>query len=296
MNIKKIYRVPANALKRNLEGDRPDAPSIEGGEGRDYNELDLHFLGLIPNDMSAMGLMSAPAPVVKIPSLEEIVKFHKKKLLWYPWATKVAAIKHRGSYNDGYPVGGIYHYNAGGNSPVATMEQGRKNGYLYSACGRFGEHVQSNPFSQWGYHAGSSSKVIGGKRRSGVSAYLHGVEVSSAGLVTAKGNGKFAAYFHKKPEQYFDASQVRQAGPIPNELRGGGWFHRYEQDQELSMERFWLFMKVNNPDVFRLEQIFAHSEVATPFGRKVDCGGSLSMSMDAYRTKLLKAYDTLNLK
>jgi hypothetical protein len=246
--------------------------------------------------MQPMGLMAATVTQPKIPTLEEIVKYHKKKVLWNPWATRVAAIKSRGVYNNGYPVGGIYHYNAGGNSPVGTMDSGRKNNYLFSACGRFGEHVQSNPFNQWGYHAGASSKLISGKQKSGVSAFLHGVEVNAAGTVTAKGNDKFAAYFHKKPEQYFGKSEVRHAGPIPNQLRGSSWFHKFTPEQELSMERFWLFMKVNNPDVFRLEQVYGHDEVATPFGRKVDPGGCLSMSMAAFRTKLLKAYDDLGLK
>lgn len=281
MNAKKLYLVPMNLVKRQLEPARPSR-SETGDEGRDYPEQPAGLM------------MAAAAP--SLPTYEEILRYHRKKTLWYPWAQKVAAIKHRGSFNDGYPAGGIFHFNAGRFNPVSTMDSGRKNGYLYSACGRMGEHVQSNPFNQWGYHAGKSAAKIGGRVRSGVSAFLHGVEVSSAGTVDKMSSGDFKPWFWRGEKDTISKSDVRFVKAHSGQLRGSDYFHVFTSIQEESMTRFWIFMKVNNPDVFRLEQVYGHDEVAVPFGRKTDPGGALSSYMDEYRAKLLKIYADLGVK
>lgn len=317
MNPKKLYRVPANYVKRHLVDAevRPDASDIheltstfnalsENDEFfRDYTEESLHQLGLVPAG-GIMGIMAASAPVAKIPSIEQIAQYHNKKVLWYPFlAARVAPIKRQGIFNDDYPLAICYHYNAGGNDPIGTMNSGRKNNYLFSACGRFGEFVQSNPFNEWGSHMGKSTITIKGKVRSGASAFLHGVEVNSAGsvdrkivVIQGKKETRYAAYFHKREDQYFKESECQPAGPIPNQLRGSGNFHKFTDAQELAMERFALFMKVNNPRVFQIELCRGHDEAATPFGRKVDPGGCLSMPMKDWREKVQRQFDSMGLK
>lgn len=280
----KLYRVPANLIKRNLEPERPSRSSMRD-EGYDY-----------PFQPLTMGVMAAAAkPFMNHLSDEVIVRAHRKKELWIPGAKRVPAIKHRGTFNNGYPLTLTVHFNAGRDNPEGTMDSGRKNGYLYSALGRFGEHVQSNPLSQWGYHVGKSQIKIDGKFKSGASAFSHGVEISAAGSVKKVGNG-YRPWFWRADKDTLTEDQVRFADDKYYEIKGDGYFHKYTTDQEESLIRLCLWMKSNCPDVFRLELVHAHSEVAIPFGRKNDCGGALSMDMDDFRQLLLKRYSALGLK
>ena len=72
MNIAKIYRIPTNLVKRQLEPARPNR-SETGDEGSDYPEL-----------QSSMGIMTAAGP--SLPTYEEILRYLRKKVMWYPWA------------------------------------------------------------------------------------------------------------------------------------------------------------------------------------------------------------------
>lgn len=74
-----------------------------------------------------------------------------------------------------------------------------------------------------------------------------------------------------------------------------GTYEKYTEKQEQALIELVLWLKKNNPSVFNLDYVLGHDEVAGPSGigrwRKTDPGGSLSMTMDKFRTLLKNKYN-----
>ncbi|WP_457021162.1 hypothetical protein [Luteimonas sp. A611] len=66
--------------------------------------------------------------------------------------------------------------------------------------------------------------------------------------------------------------------------QSAGHYQKYTILQEASLRTLLTWLRSNNPDVFRFDLVLGHDEVSP--GRKVDPGGSLSMTMSAFRQSL----------
>lgn len=228
-----------------------------------------------------------------------------EKLLWYPNAVvrKDIARTPKGTYENNYPVGAIVHFTAG------HYSEGVKNAintisdspYFFCAIGTDGKFVQVNPLNEWGYHAGESSWVINGKKRSGVSNWLVGIEMNNPGMLTKK-NGKFYTYWDEKFEKPLDSKLVRVFDKDKDNIQAG-YYLPYTKEQESGLIEFLLWAKRNNPDVFSFDYVLGHDEVAgnltyadsaKGYGinrdRKNDPGGALSMTMPEFRKFLNAEY------
>lgn len=294
------FRSVLNWFKTRSETERPDSEQL-GNEGADAPALPEPEAPKVeepvahPEPPKPAPEKSEPAPAAA-PALSKIYKIdwkkaYNKKELWFPNAKKVEKITSRGKYPKGYPEGMIVHFNAGRNDPVNTMASGRKNGYLYSALGRDGLLVQSNALNEWGWHAGTSAWTDpAGKKFTSVHTRLHGLEISSAGMVKPDGKGAFDTWFKTK----LTAAEVREV-PKAKDNQIKGFYHKYEAVQEEALIEYILWLKVNNPSVFSFDMVVGHDEVCQPKGRKNDPGGALSMSMPEFRALLKKRYAELKL-
>jgi hypothetical protein len=193
----------------------------------------------------------------------------------------------RGTYAKGHPEGAIVHFTAGRSKggltkALGTAKGGVENGFCFFVIGNDGSVVQSFPINKWGYHAGkSSAKGISGT----VSDELVGIEVCCAGKLKVTEDGKFVSWFGEE----YSASEVRyndgHFGPDK------GWYHKYTEAQEASLIKLIMWLKHNNPEVFKLDLVLGHHEIATPPGRKNDPEASLSMNMLEFRALLKKEYN-----
>ena len=205
--------------------------------------------------------------------------------LWYPDACIKKGQRIKGTYPKKYPEGAIVHYTAGrreykNRKPYETGEQAMdnsiaKHSYAYFTIGMDGTIWQSIPLDKWGYHAGKAYHPI--LNSSSVSKHCVGIEICNAGPLE---EGK--SWFKKE----YPSDQIRTLAPYeyPN-CKAGGQFLKYTAAQEQALTDLLLWLHWNNPDVFKLENVYGHDEVAPT--RKTDPGGSLSMSMPAYRRYLL---------
>ena len=218
-------------------------------------------------------------------SLEPERSSVSKGLLWYPDARVKKGQKTKGTYPKKYPEGAIIHFTAGrraykGNKAYETgevaMDSGiAENKYTYFIIGMDGTVWQSAPLDKWGYHAGKAYHA--GLNTSSVSKHCVGIEICNAGPLE---NGK--SWFKKE----FPEDQIRrlEPGEYPN-CKNGGQFLKYTEAQEEALFHLLMWLHWNNPDVFKLENVYGHDEVAPT--RKSDPGGSLSMSMPDYRKFLV---------
>lgn len=226
------------------------------------------------------------------PSLDRL----SSDYLWCPWAEiGLTKMKVRGKYKKGFPQGAIVHYTAGRDysesDAVNTLKWSTEQGYCFFVIGPTGIVYQSFPLSHWGYHAGKSNyKGLG----DGVSQFLVGIEVVNAGSVKPI-DDKYAAWFHmtdgynpkngiKKSSQLFYNDEVRSVEVDHLTYVQKGVYRKFTPHQEQSLTQLILWMKRIRPDVFNLDFVLGHSEVS-PF-RKIDPGGSISMSMSDYRNYL----------
>ena len=201
----------------------------------------------------------------------------------------------RGSYPKNYPYGSVIHFTSGRwlgglDKAFDTIEGGIVNGFLYMCISYDGKLIQTNPLNEWGYNAGESgwskfSKLIKGT----VSDELIGIEQNCAGKVKKLKDGRYETWFNT----FLTEDEVRYV----TEKEYGcptGYYHKLSRDQELTLTKTLLWLKANNPDVFDLDLVVAHHEVAGTLGigyfRKDDVGGSLSMSMKDYRAYLKAEY------
>lgn len=205
-----------------------------------------------------------------------------KKSLFYPEAEIVRPfMTTRGKYQKGYPRGAIVHFTAG-RYGTGALSYGKEMGYCYFLIDFDGKVYQSFPLNEWGYHAGKSQYPGLG---SGVSDDLVGIEVCCAGKVEKvliENDTRFKAWFHKNPKEYFQEHEVRYCSAKDNiEV---GWYHKYTEAQEESLQHLILWLHSNNPEVFSMDFVLGHDEVSPK--RKNDPGGSLSWTMPAFRSKL----------
>lgn len=211
------------------------------------------------------------------------------KLLWCPWGTKYRKqMVTRGSFDKGYPVGAIVHFTAGrpGNG---CIEYGLEQGYCFNQIDIDGTLVQTHPLNKWGYHAGKSSYK--GLSQDGVSRFLVGIEIVSAGKLTTDSKPvednlthqiMAKSWFDTKPRLY----RARYTKGKDNQEQG--WYEAYTEAQEQTLVDYLIWLKRNNPEVFKLNFVLGHDEVAPK--RKNDPGAALSMSMPEFRGFLVLEY------
>jgi N-acetylmuramoyl-L-alanine amidase/N-acetyl-anhydromuramyl-L-alanine amidase AmpD len=201
----------------------------------------------------------------------------------------------RGRYAAGFPRGAVVHFTAGGPNAENTVAGGIRNKYCFFTIGPDGEVYQNFELDSWGYHAGESFHQKLGSR---VSQFLVGIELCNAGQLRQIDENRFRPWFND-PEYYRKHREPVPAG-VPNPARDlrreevryaareanreAGWYHSYTPEQEKALEQLLLWLKQQQPDIFQFEFVLGHDEVSP--GRKNDPGGSLSMTMPAFRTRL----------
>ena len=233
-----------------------------------------------------------------------------EKLLYYPDAIEYENdMRTRGRYSHGYPRGAVVHFTAGrsrrlkegGSRAKEThLQMGaksvysalKKNSYCYFIIDRDGNVHQPFPLDRWGYHAGKSNW---GGIGTGVSDELVGIEVQCAGRLDPSETSVYTSYFTStsRGDKVFQEDEVRHA-PKQNDNIQKGYYHKYSEAQEKALYELCLWLKFNNPDVFKFDYVLGHDEVSGKkgigFNRKNDPGASLSMTMTEFRMSLLTGY------
>jgi len=219
------------------------------------------------------------------------------KALWYPKAKilKDVVKSAKGNYAKNYPEGLVVHFTAG------RYKEGQKNAidsiksspYFYLAMGTDGQIVQANPLNQWGYHAGDSAWVIDGKKVTGLSNRLVGLEICNPGRLE-KIKGEYFTWFDKKNP--VPSKEVRYAEKDNDNIQAG-FYVPYSKEQEKGLIDFCLWLKLNNPEVFSFDLVLGHDEISGKKGigynRKNDPGAALSMTMTDLRELLKKEYEKI---
>ncbi|WP_299329201.1 glucosaminidase domain-containing protein [Parasphingopyxis sp.] len=222
--------------------------------------------------------------------------------------------------------GAIVHFDAGRRLPtrgpddpefgaLGTLRYAQKAGYAYATISRSGRiYLPANiDWEQWGSHAGKSKCPA--TNRNWVSQFYVGFEVNCPGWVypTAdtdlfipwfeakrKSNGKVItdgqgrATPDNDSGEHYSAAQVRHIGSQTGNMRTG-YYVPYTAEQMEALFAVMLWLKRRNPDVFSLDRVFGHDEVAPT--RKSDPGGSLgaagepAMPMADFRAKLHELWD-----
>ena len=202
----------------------------------------------------------------------------------------------RGRYASDFPRGAVVHFTAGGPNAENTVAGGIRNKYCFFTIGPDGEVYQNFELHSWGYHAGESFHPKLGSR---VSQFLVGIEICNAGQLRQIDENRFRPWFND-PEYYRKHGEAVPAG-VPNPARDlhrdrvryverekncePGWYHSYTPEQEQALEALLLWLKQQKPDVFEFDLVLGHDELSP--GRKNDPGGSLSMTMPAFRARLV---------
>lgn len=199
--------------------------------------------------------------------------------LWIPFATHLPKSGHTvGTYPKGYPEGLVIHTTDG--NPHQKGEDGidfqLESAMLYLFMDKDGGIFQNFPLDHYGSHAGHSHwEGIG----DAVSRHLLGIEVACAGLLSPDGSPDWNRG-HPLP-----VDEIREFTHDHANIYHGK-YNRMTDAQEESMDALITWLYHNNPDVFNLDFVLGHDEVATPHGRKTDPGGSLSVTMPEYREHL----------
>lgn len=200
-----------------------------------------------------------------------------QKLLWCPFAERGPKMKVVGKYPKGYPEGAVVHWTSG-SSASSSIEYGISQGYNFWMIDRHGKIYQPCSLDGWGYHAGASSWPSLG---SSLSNRLVGIEIDNCGKLEKQSDGSFKAWFGRK----LQAESVR-ISPKKDNIAAGA-YEKFTSEQEEALEHLLLWLKSNNPDVFKIENVLGHDEISP--GRKTDPGASLSVSMPEFRDKLKRA-------
>lgn len=202
-----------------------------------------------------------------------------QKFLWYPKAVITQEkMPTRGVYANNYPVGAVVHFTAGRSlkgdtDAINTIRSGIVNGYCYFCISSTGTVFQSFPLNKWGYHCGQSSWPGLG---SSLSNKLVGIEVCNAGKLDKNGKSWFGETYPK--------SETRD---VDDNYGEAGKYHKYTPAQEKSLLELLIWLKTNNPTVFKTENILGHHEISP--GRKNDPCGALSMTMPSLREFIKKS-------
>jgi len=206
---------------------------------------------------------------------------------WYDFADcSHGQMKTQGKYKNLYPVGAVVHFTAGRSRTEKDAEimtrLAQERGHCYFVIGPTGKVYQSFPLTEWGYHAGPSQY---GKLGGALSRQLVGIEITSAGKLAEATDGRLISWFGESIEHEFARYLDKD-----RENSRKGYFHKFTDEQESSLIKLILWLKGNNPTIFNLDNVIGHNECAMPRGRKVDPGGSLSMSMAELRSLLVTAF------
>ena len=225
------------------------------------------------------------------PPLNSYDKDQHQHVLYCPFAicldnTKFA-MPTKGSYERFYPIGAVIHYTAGNykNADVdaySAISNGIKHNYCYFCISATGTILQAFPLNKWGYHAGQSNYPNVGV---GVSRHLVGIEICCAGLLSKREDGKFETWF----KQPVPDDQVRYSKTDANIKEGH--YHKYTDEQVAALSSLLIWLKWNNEEVFNLDFVLGHDEVAQR--RKSDPGASLPYTMPEYRKILKDSYKKL---
>ena len=183
---------------------------------------------------------------------------------WIPWAEDAPSGSKQGTYANGYPKGIVLHWTAGHRDGLkAGNDLMRDTGMLYLLADKDGNIAQSDSLAYHGYHAGKSSHP----NCSGyVSDEFCGLEVQAAGTLTKKGD-KFYSWFN---------TEIPAAEVMYSKTRGNidaGYYHVLTEAQMLATRKLCCWLYLNNPRVFKIENITSHDEVSP--GRKPDMGASM---------------------
>lgn len=205
---------------------------------------------------------------------------YKEFRLWYPPAVQhFPKMPAQGRHAFDYPKGLVVHFNAGHHNPYATMELGIQNGYLYDSMGPDGVIRQANPLSEWGWHTGGGAWIApDGKAYYGMHRYCRGVEITSAGKLNKERVSWFGKEIPVEKTRFVTAR---------GSIRETGYYEAYTTEQEASLTNYCLWLKWNNPDTFNFDWVIGHEECSTI---KNDPGGSLSCTMEEFRSKLKRLW------
>jgi hypothetical protein len=205
-----------------------------------------------------------------------------QKRLWIPWAKDAPSGAKRGKYPGGYPAGLVLHWTAGHRDGLvkgnALM---RSTGMLYLLGDRDGNLAQSDPLSHWGYHAGPSSFPTASGT---VSDEFVGLELQAWGKMVGTDPYKSWAGYIVPPEE------VRRTERRRGNIEAGS-YHIYTDAQVNLARRTCLWLHLNWPDRFRLENVVGHDEVSP--GRKADPGGAIWLPDVPYALTMSQFRDLL---
>ena len=205
-----------------------------------------------------------------------------------------------GTYKLGHPTGAVIHYTAGAARPTSHIETGRseltkKHGdkydtaYTYWLIGVTGEILQTALVSRWGYHAGRAhwTNPTTAATTKSINKEFIGIEIVNPGHLTKDENGENYRSWFGQP---YTPEQVRLFKEKTGNIYPGAYVP-YTGEQERSLIKLLLWLKGNAPDIFDLDNVVGHDEVAYPRGRKQDPGGALSMTMREFRLLLKNKYE-----
>lgn len=201
-----------------------------------------------------------------------------QNLKWYPLAETSSSFGEaitQGSYRNGYPKGAVVHFTAGRRNGLQNgFDIQRRTRMCYFLIDQDGNVGQNFSLEEWGSHAGRSSYTgLSGR----VSDELVGIEVMCGGKLEKHSN-EWKTWFGER----VPSSNRRSVRSEAN--REAGTYEAYTPEQEEALTQLILWLHRNNPEIFKIKFVVGHDEVSP--GRKNDPGGSLSMTMPAFREHL----------
>jgi len=172
-------------------------------------------------------------------------------------------MKTLGEYKAGFPEGAIIHYTAGrqDQSGIMAIQSAIEQGHCYFFINESGMIYQQFDLTRYGQHAGLSKCPV--TKRNSVSKYYVGIEIACAGKLI-----KGKAWYGQKISEH----KIREVNGVQ--------FEAYTPEQEESLFNLCLWLCENGADP---DLILGHNEVTA---RKLDPGGSLSMSMEEFRMRV----------